>query len=235
MNDLESMSPYLHVSWRGRIHGILPTDSITLCTLHVSTGSAVDKTQESIRFASGPKLPETNCRIQKGGRPAEGREARKDWLSAIADLQKVPCRDHKGDDQMVKWLSARLASLQLHRRTMIANGHSRLQDSSRLGDGALQAGCSQASKLCKTSRPTAKCRSRCRCSRTGGHCQPGILEGPWKEAAARLIWSLSFAEAAEEVGCLGAAPSNVACWLCWMGKVDKCWANPPACLAGGQF
>lgn len=68
------------------------------------------------------------------------------------------------------------------------------------------------------------------------HCQPGILEGPGKEAAARLIPPRPFAEAAEEVGHTGrSAQGCVLGFAGWGKSTSVVRAHRRACLAGDNF
>lgn len=135
MND--SMSPRKrHGSWHSA------GGRIILCS--GSPEGRVQKGKESLRFVSAQEpLENDGLQVTVRRRLGETRGTKKDWLSAIADLQQPPCsRSPKGDDHMAGWATA--SSLQLSRQIMGANGDSRIRDS-RMGhrqtgrsDGGMQ-------------------------------------------------------------------------------------------------
>lgn len=105
----------------------------------------------------------------------------KDWVSAIADLQQTPCPETAKDgDHMAEWATA--SSLQLGRQILGANKRLEIRDS-RLetgrSDGAMQVGCSQASKLCKAGRRQSAGKAQAKVQ-LQSHLQPSANLESWK-------------------------------------------------------
>lgn len=159
---------------------------IILCS--GSPEARVREGKESLRFVSVQEpLENDGLQITVRKRLGETRGTKKDWLSAIADLQQPPCsRSAKTDDHMAGWATA--SSLQLSLQVLGANRDSRIRDSrwdtgtradqmeeckwsavklpsfAKPADGRVQVGCRQKRRQSAVAVALA------------AQCQPGILE-----------------------------------------------------------
>lgn len=102
-----------HCSWHAA------DGRIILCS--GSPEAKVQEGKESLRFVSVKEpLENDGLQITVRKRLDETPGTKRDWLSAIADLQRLTCsRSAKGDDHMAGWATA--SSLQLSRQILGAN------------------------------------------------------------------------------------------------------------------